>query len=134
MATGLTTVSDLDKNRSTASGSEEQSETYSVHSDLNDLSKFKVEKVLHNNTNRKVVCLQGAFDSIDGIGLIVLEKTAFEEDTFTQKNKEFFSEENCLKKYFHNDIYGNYEYYPKTELNSMSKANYYEGKLIHVCF
>lgn len=123
MATICVKLSDSDQNKNTASSSEEQSETFSVHSDLNDLSKFRVEKVLHNNTNRKVVCLQGAFDSVDGVGLIILEKTAFQEDILTQNNKEFFSEENCLKKYFHNDIYGDYEYYPKTELNSMSKAN-----------
>lgn len=88
----------------------------SVLNQLSDLSTFKFEKVLSNNTNRKVVCLQGSFESADGVGIVVLEKSAFEEGDFTE-DSEYFDEESSLKKLFHNDIYGNYEYFPKVELN-----------------
>lgn len=91
----------------------------SVHNQLSDLSTFKFKKVLSNNTNRKVVCLQGSFDASDGVGIVVLEKTAFEEGDF-KDDTEYFSEGSSLKKVFHNDIYGNYEYFPKVELNGKS--------------
>lgn len=88
----------------------------SVHNHLSDLSTFKLKKVLSNNTNRKVVCLQGSFEASDGVGIVVLEKTAFEDGDF-KEDSEYFNEDSSLKKLFHNDIYGNYEYFPKVELN-----------------
>lgn len=93
----------------------------SVHNHLSDLSTFKFEKVLSNNTNRKVVCLQGSFEASDGVGIVVFEKTAFEEGEF-KEDSEYFNENSLLKKQFHNDIYGNYEYFPKIELNCKFKT------------
>lgn len=87
----------------------------SVHINLNNLSAFKVDKILSNNTNRKTVCLQGTFEALEGVGVIVLEKTAFEEDNL--KDGDYFANSSSLKKQFHNDIYGNYEYFPQVELN-----------------
>lgn len=104
-----------EKNKKIKLNEEENTEN-SVHLSLNDLSKFKVDKILHNNTNRKSICVQGSFESCKGVALILLEKPAFSEDSFTEKNN-YFTEENTLKKVFHNDIYGNYEYYPKINLN-----------------
>lgn len=91
-------------------------ESESVHNLITDLKSFKFEKVLSNNTNRKVVCLQGSFESCEGVGIVVLEKTAFEEGDFKEDN-QYFAKNNSLKKLFHNDIYGNYEYFPELELN-----------------
>lgn len=88
----------------------------SVHNHLSDLSTFKFEKVLSNNTNRKTICLQGSFGSSDGVGIVFLEKTAFQE-TYFKEESEYFNANSSLKKLFHNDIYGNYEYFPKLELN-----------------
>lgn len=89
-----------------------------LHENLHDLSSFKVRKVLSNNTNRKVVCLEGSFDCKEGVGLIVLEKTAFQDEDFTNEGgSDYFTEKSVLKKQFHNDIYGNYEFYPKADLN-----------------
>lgn len=87
-----------------------------VHNQLSNLSNFRFQKVLSNNTNRKLVCLQGSFGTSDGVGIVVLEKTAFEESDFNV-DSDYFSEKSYLKKLFHNDIYGNYEYFPKLELN-----------------
>lgn len=86
-----------------------------IHNDLKDLSNFKDIEVLNNNTNRKTVCLKGKFSGKDGIGLVLLEKTAFTNSNLT--SDKYFITDNYLKKEFSNDIYGNYNFYPKTELN-----------------
>lgn len=106
----------MSENETANLAKQENSCEVSVHRGLTDLSTFKFEKVLSNNTNRKTVCLQGSFESSDGVGIILLEKTAFEEGDF-KEDSDYFSASSSLKKLFHNDIYGNYEYFPKLELN-----------------
>lgn len=89
-----------------------------VHDTLVDLSTFKLEKVLHNNTNRKTVCLRGTFESKAGDALVLLEKTAFAEENL-KPDSDYFTEKSSLQKVFHNDIYGNYNYFPQIKLNCM---------------
>lgn len=91
----------------------------SVHETLNNLSDFKLEKILHNNTIRKSICLQGLFNNSKDPALVLLEKTGFTETNFNE-DSEFFTEKSSLKQIFRNDIYGNYEFLPKLELNSIS--------------
>lgn len=88
-----------------------------IHESLVDLSSFQLEKVLHNNTNRKTVCLKGKFASKHGEALVLLEKTAFAEENLKQ-DSDYFTKSSALEKVFHNDIYGNYNYFPKVNLNS----------------
>lgn len=89
-----------------------------VHSYIKDLSSFKVDKILNNNTRNKLVCLQGTFANLGGPGLVILEKSAFEENVLKSDDGEYFTNgKNYLKKQFQNDIYGNYEFYPVAELN-----------------
>lgn len=94
-----------------------------VHSNIKDLSTFKVDKILNNNTKAKLVCLQGTFSNADGAALVLLEKTAFEEENL-KSDSQYFSSSSCLKKIFHNDIYGNYEYYPDIQLNCKYSSDY----------
>jgi m7GpppX diphosphatase len=89
-----------------------------VHETLNDLSTFKLEKILHNNTNRKTVCLKGTFASKNGDALVFLEKTAFAEENL-KEDSDYFTNSSSLKKVFQNDIYGNYNYFPQVNLNSV---------------
>ncbi|KAF5287297.1 hypothetical protein FQR65_LT02170 [Abscondita terminalis] len=89
-----------------------------VHVSLSNLSDFKLDKILHNNTNRKAICLQGSFADTEGAAIVMLEKTSFTEDAFTPKS-DYFTEKSSMKKIFHNDIYGNYEFFPKFDLNSL---------------
>lgn len=88
-----------------------------VHNEIKDLSEFKLKNVLHNNTNRKTVCLRGSFESKEGDALVILEKTAFSAENLTP-NSEYFTEKSLLEKVFHNDAYGDYKYFPVPELNS----------------
>lgn len=89
-----------------------------VHDDIKDLSEFKLDKIINNNTNRKSVCLKGTFASKTGDALVLLEKTAFAEESLLKDNS-YFSKDCSLEKIFHNDIYGDYRYFPKVELNGM---------------
>ncbi|KAL1517225.1 hypothetical protein ABEB36_001018 [Hypothenemus hampei] len=89
-----------------------------VHDGLKDLSEFELKSILHNNTCRKTVCLRGNFKSREGEALVILEKTAFSGENLTQ-NSEYFTENSELKKVFHNDAYGNYNYFPVKELNNI---------------
>lgn len=98
-----------------------------------NLSKFKTEKILQNNSTRKSACVVGRFDNDDdddsanNRALIILEKTAFtssdlniassDVDNVIQ-NSSYFSCATKLKTDFINDIYGNFQCFPKPELNS----------------
>lgn len=88
----------------------------SIHSTIIDLKKFKLEGILSNNTQRKVVCLKGSFDNSTGDALVILEKTAFTEENLLEES-EFLKQSNSLKKTFQNDVYGDYNFFPKVELN-----------------
>lgn len=88
----------------------------SVHDKLADLSTFKTDTILSNNTNAKRVCLKGSFTGKNGVALVILEKTAFAENDLTNDSK-YFADDCFLRKEFSNDIYGNYQFYPNVELN-----------------
>lgn len=88
-----------------------------LHDEIKDLSTFKLDKILNNNTQRKTVCLQGYFGNAKEIGLVILEKGAFEEKDIKKEEEGYFTANTKLKKLFHNDVYGNYESFPLTELN-----------------
>ncbi|XP_017778004.1 PREDICTED: m7GpppX diphosphatase [Nicrophorus vespilloides] len=83
-----------------------------VHKDLKNFSAFSLDKILYNNSNRKSVCLQGSFDGLSGTAIVLLEKTAFEDEKLKEKGA-FFNEKSELKQIFQNDIYGNYECFPE---------------------
>lgn len=80
-----------------------------------ELKDFELEKVLNNSTFRKTVCVLGKFKDKSGVALIHLEKNAFKEEDLD--NKGYFSEDTELKTFFQNDIYGNYECFPRTSIN-----------------
>lgn len=82
------------------------------------LEDFIPEKVLNNNTNRKTVCVQGKFKDKTGVGLIVLEKNAFKEEELDGNG--YFSEDSELRTLFQNDIYGNFECFPRSSINGKS--------------
>lgn len=83
------------------------------------MQKFKVDRILSNNTNRKTVCLLGHYsDRPEESTLVVLEKKAFSEQDFNES--QYFARVVGLEEQFVNDIYGNYELLPDQELNSES--------------
>lgn len=105
----------------------------SVYENINDLSTFKVGEILNNNTRGKTVCLQGSFHNSTENSLVILEKTAFDVKNLIQES-EFFTKDSYLTKVFHNDVYGNFELFPKVELNCKLSAMYCEHNLESLVF
>lgn len=87
-----------------------------IHESLKNLKDFTNIEIINNNTSRKTICLKGNFSKKDGIGVVLLEKTSFVDSDVT--NNKYFEEDCYLEKEFSNDIYGNYRFFPKLELNS----------------
>lgn len=85
-----------------------------VENCFEDLSKFVFKRILTGNSQRKLICVEGEFEGKEGSSVILLEKKAFTEDNV----KLLCSNQSVLKKEFINDVYGSYEFFPKTELNS----------------
>lgn len=90
----------------------------SVNESSLEIKDFVLEKILSNNTNRKTVCVLGKFKNKSGVALVILEKNAFKEDELDGKG--YFSVETELRKFFQNDIYGNYECFPRPSVNGTS--------------
>lgn len=82
-----------------------------------ELKDFVVEKILNNNTNRKTVCVVGKFKNKSGVALISFEKNAFKEEELSESEDGYFSSETNLRTFFQNDIYGNFECFPRQALN-----------------
>ncbi|XP_063236160.1 m7GpppX diphosphatase [Bacillus rossius redtenbacheri] len=87
----------------------------SVHNTLESFTGFVQKRVLSSNSDRKTVCLEGTFDEKTGSAIVVLEKEPFDVDNL----QLFLDSESVLKKVFSNDIYGNYEYFPRQQYNTI---------------
>lgn len=79
------------------------------------LNEFIPEKILNNNTNRKTVCVLGKFKDKSDAAIVLLEKNAFKEEELNGSG--YFSADCELRTFFQNDIYGNFECFPKPSLN-----------------
>nr|XP_026484066.1 m7GpppX diphosphatase [Vanessa tameamea] len=95
-----------------------------------ELKEFIPSKILNNNTNRKTVCVQGNFKDKSGVALVILEKNAFKEDELDSKG--YFSVESDLKTFFQNDIYGNFECFPKSSINGVKTTIIYPATEKHI--
>ncbi|XP_015517190.1 m7GpppX diphosphatase [Neodiprion pinetum] len=93
-----------------------ESKKYSVHESLKDLSKFQLKRVLNNNAQKKLLCVEGTFADHDGAAIVLLEKKAFVEEKL---DEHLFNESSKLSKEFENDVYGNYNCFPSIEHNSI---------------
>lgn len=78
-----------------------------------DLSNFNVKRILSENSQRKIICVEGEFSDKEGNSIVLLEKKAFTEATL----KQLCDDKSTLKKEFINDVYGSYEFFPPIELN-----------------
>ncbi|XP_022828617.1 m7GpppX diphosphatase [Spodoptera litura] len=98
-----------------------------IHLQLKD---FILEKILNNNTNRKTVCVLGKFKDKSGVALVILEKNAFKEEDLD--NEGYFSVDTELKTFFENDIYGNYECFPRSSINGIKTSIIYPATEKHI--
>lgn len=81
----------------------------SVHSSLEDLQHFQLEKVLKEDSRSKTIFLQGTFKGLEGVAVVILEKKGFPAE---DKVKDFFTSDCPVIKTFVNDIYGDYNCFP----------------------
>ncbi|KOB72995.1 putative histidine triad protein member [Operophtera brumata] len=96
-----------------------------------ELKDFIVENILNNNTNRKTVCLQGRFREKSGVALVILEKNAFKEEELDESG--YFSVDTELRTFFQNDIYGNFECFPRSSINATEKhISKFSQQILHI--
>jgi Scavenger mRNA decapping enzyme (DcpS) N-terminal len=81
----------------------------SVHSNLEDLRHFQLEKVLNEDSRSKTIFLQGTFKGLEGTAVVILEKKGFPAE---DKVKDFFTPDCPIVNIFVNDIYGDYDCFP----------------------
>lgn len=91
------------------------SDPNSVHESLKDLSKFELKRILQNNAQKKLICVEGKFKDHEGSAIVLLEKKAFVEEGL---DEYLFNETSKLVKEFENDLYGNYNCFPSPKFNS----------------
>lgn len=98
-----------------------------------DINKFKLTKVLSNNTSRKMIALLGTFPEVSATdeAVLLFEKQPFAEDDVQTDNKptvdvestngtnklSLFSKNFTIKTELLNDIYGNFQCNPDDNLN-----------------
>ncbi|XP_068624394.1 m7GpppX diphosphatase [Battus philenor] len=99
-------------------------------SDQLELKDFVPVKILNNNTNRKTVCIQGTYRDKSGVALVILEKNAFKEEELDDKG--YFSVDTKLRTFFQNDIYGNFECFPRSDLNGVKTTIIYPATEKHI--
>ncbi|XP_072933841.1 m7GpppX diphosphatase [Epargyreus clarus] len=101
-----------------------------VVADELELKDFLPEKIVNNNTNRKTVCIKGTFKGKSGVALVVFEKNAFKEEDLDAKG--YFSVDTEVHRFFQNDIYGNYECFPKASINGVKSTIIYPATEKHI--
>lgn len=122
-----------------------------------DLSKFVLESVLSNSTDRKMICCLGRFTDRGGGGIgddhraiVIFEKTAFatadlcagddnraeelEEHSDARTRACYFSSASRLRELFVNDIYGNFECFPCPDINRNSTIYIFNSFVPYLSF
>lgn len=101
-----------------------------------DFSKFKLEKILSNNTTRKVIYVLGSFPDISEAdrAIVLLEKTAFRETDVADNDeaRSYFSRKTLLKTEFINNIYGSFECFPQSDINGVKTTVIYPATEKHI--
>ena len=126
-------------NNGDCSGHPESSEMPVVNAANYDLNKFKLIRILNNNTRNKSIALLGKFPDLSDTdrAIVIFEKQAFqesdvatknenetngneEEQVLTQKNADkvsYFGNNLKVQTEFINNIYGSYQCIPPPDLS-----------------
>uniref|UniRef100_W8B4G5 m7GpppX diphosphatase n=1 Tax=Ceratitis capitata TaxID=7213 RepID=W8B4G5_CERCA len=106
-----------------------------------DLSKFKLTRILQNNTLRKTIALLGTFPDVsdNDLAVLLLEKQAFKEqdvqtahDNTLETVPSIFSDALQVCTEFINNIYGSFKCVPSAELNSIKTTVVYPATEKHI--
>lgn len=106
-----------------------------------NLAKFKLTRILQNNTLRKTIALLGTFPemSVDDVAVLLLEKQAFKErdvqtelDETSENVPRIFSDSLQVCMEFINNIYGSFQCVPSSELNNIKTTVVYPATEKHI--
>nr|CAD7392986.1 unnamed protein product [Timema cristinae] len=87
----------------------------SIHAFIKNFAGFETTRILSESSQRKTICIEGSFEGNTSPAIVILEKKPFSG----QNLKNILNIESILSKDFINDIYGNYECFPKLEYNGI---------------
>ena len=74
---------------------------------------FQTKRVLMENAQRKIICVEGAFSGREEPAVVILEKTPLTETTA----KEILCNKTSTQCILDNDIYGTFHLYPDPQVN-----------------
>uniref|UniRef100_A0A034W744 m7GpppX diphosphatase n=1 Tax=Bactrocera dorsalis TaxID=27457 RepID=A0A034W744_BACDO len=106
-----------------------------------NLAKFKLTRILQNNTLRKTIALLGTFPDVseNDIAVLLLEKQAFKErdvqtelDNISEPAPRIFSDSLQVNTEFINNIYGSFQCVPSSELNNIKTTVVYPATEKHI--
>ncbi|XP_030374012.1 m7GpppX diphosphatase [Scaptodrosophila lebanonensis] len=107
-----------------------------------DLTKFKLKRILNNNSVRKTIALLGTFPDNDesAAAVVIFEKHAYRESdvaTGAPSNEEplkpsYFSTDLSVRTDFVNNIYGSYHCVPASELCGVKCTVIYPATEKHI--
>ncbi|XP_001359051.3 m7GpppX diphosphatase [Drosophila pseudoobscura] len=117
----------------------EQVENSEVKSPTYDISKFRLKRILQNNSVRKSIALLGTFPDLSETddAIVVFEKNAYQEsDVSTSKElpakPSYFSAELKVDTEFINNIYGSFQVVPSPDLCGVKSTVIYPATDKHV--
>ncbi|KAH8264213.1 hypothetical protein KR038_004508 [Drosophila bunnanda] len=107
-----------------------------------DLSKFRLKRILSNNSVRKSISLLGTFPDLSETddAIVVFEKNAYREsDVATQSNSEespkkpsYFTADLKVDTEFVNNIYGSFQVVPSRDLCGVKSTVIYPATEKHI--
>lgn len=117
-------------------------ESSEVKSPSYELSKFRLKRILTNNTVRKSISLLGTFDDPADDAIVVLEKNAYREsevatespseESESPKKPSYFSADLKVDTEFVNNIYGSYQVVPSRDLCGVKCTVIYPATEKHI--
>ncbi|KAH8295354.1 hypothetical protein KR018_010401 [Drosophila ironensis] len=117
-------------------------ESPEVKSPSYDLSKFRLKRILSNNSVRKSISLLGTFPDLSETddAIVVFEKNAYREsDVSTETPKEdspkkpsYFSDDLKVATEFVNNIYGSFQVVPGRDLCAVKSTVIYPATEKHI--
>ncbi|PSN57773.1 m7GpppX diphosphatase [Blattella germanica] len=90
-------------------------ESENIHDVLRNFGAFKRKRILSDNSQRKIICVEGSFSDKQGTAIVLLEKKPFSDEVL----QNTLTSDSTLNKEFSNDIYGFYECFPNVKYNGI---------------
>ena len=87
----------------------------SIHANLNNLKDVSFERILCEDTDKKIVFVEGRVKDSDDPAVLIIEKLPWKQNDI----QGLLSKDTSASQQFNNDIYGQYSVYPPPQHNSV---------------